>query len=148
MPMHPDKKRRFVRHPSDIPIEITKTDLPFEGGKPHLRDVSFTGLSFVCREHPKKDSIIHFRIPDVDPVFEADGRVAWSVKESNGHRVGVEFLGKMDAYRGRMVEQVCYIEHYRRELSKEQGLEVGSEEAARDWIKKYAAEFPPLYLLL
>jgi len=140
----PKEKRKFLRHPSDIPIEVTEVNVPFDGGKTRLEDMSLAGLSFICHNCPQKDSIIHFRIPHVDPAFEADGRVAWFVKEEDGHRIGVEFLGKVDAFRGRMVEQVCYIEHYRRELSKERGEEVSSEEAAQDWIKKYASEFPQL----
>lgn len=144
MPSHPDKKRKFVRHPSDIPIEIMETDLHYEGNKSHLRNISFTGLSFVCQHNLKKNAIIHFRIPYVEPVFEADGRVVWSLEEEKGHRIGVEFLGEIDAYRGRMVEQVCYIEHYRRELGRERGEEVSSEDAAKNWIEKYAAEFPSI----
>lgn len=136
--------RKFIRHPFDIPIEVTEVNMPFEGERETLQDVSLTGLSFVCKNCPEKGSVIRFRIPVVDPVFEVEGRVAWFTKGEEGYRVGVEFLGLNDAFRGRMVEQVCYIEHYRRKLSKERGEEVSSEEAAVDWIKKYAADFPPL----
>ena len=136
--------RKFLRHPSDIPIEVTEVNMPFEGEREKLQDVSLTGLSFVCKNCPEKGSVIRFRIPVVDPVFEIEGRVAWVTKGEEGYRVGVEFLGLNDAFRGRMVEQVCYIEHYRKKLSKERGEEVSSEEAGVDWIKKYAADFPQL----
>ena len=144
MTTDPKNSRQFVRHPSDIPIEITEMNRPYDEEKTRLQDVSFMGLSFVSRHCPENGSQIYFRIPFVNPVFEANGRVVWSSKEENGHRIGVEFLGKVDAYRGRMVEQVCYIEHYRRELSRARGVEVSSEEAAKDWIEKYAADFPPI----
>ncbi len=136
--------RRFLRHPFDIPIEVTEVDMPFEGERETLQDVSLAGLSFICKSCPEKGSLIRFRIPVVEPVFEAEAMVAWSSKGEDGYRVGAEFLGINDAFRGRMVEQVCYIEHYRRKLSKERGEEVSSEEAAVDWIKKYAADFPQL----
>ena len=137
-------KRSFLRHPADIPIEVTEVDLPYGGDRVRLKDVGLSGLSFICKISPKKGSIIRFRIPVVDPVFEVEARVAWSSRGEGGYRVGVEFLGVIDAFRGRMVEQVCYIEHYRIKLSKERGEEVSSEEAAVDWIKKYAADFPRL----
>ena len=136
--------RKFLRHPSDIPIEVTEVNMPFEGERETLQDVSLAGLSFVCKVCPEEGSVIRFRIPVVDPVFEVEGRVAWSSKSEEGYRVGVEFLGLNDAFRGRMVVQVCYIEIYRRALSEERGEEVSSEEAAADWIKKYAEDFPQI----
>ena len=140
----PKDKRKFLRHPSDIPIEITEIDMPFEGERTTLKDVSLAGLSFICQHCPETGSLIRFRIPVADPVFEVNGRVAWFSKTAEGYRVGVEFLGINDAFRGRMVEQVCYIEQYRKKVSEERGEEVSSEEAAVEWIKKYAADFPPL----
>ena len=137
-------KRRFLRHPSDIPIEVTAANFPIKDHWQPLTDVSLEGLSFVCDCCPEKDAIIRFRIPVVDPVFEAEGRVAWCSRVKDGYRVGVQFLGINDAFRGRMVEQVCYIEHYRKKLSEERGEEVSSDEAAVEWIKRYAAEFPQL----
>jgi len=137
-------KRQFLRHPSDIPIEITEIDTPSEVKRTKLQDVSLAGLSFICKESPNIGSLIHFRIPVVDPIFEVNGRVVWFKKIKEGYHVGVEFLSINDAFRGRMVEQVCYIEEYRKKMSDERGEEVSSEEAAVDWIKKYAAEFPLL----
>ncbi|MDY6992513.1 MAG: hypothetical protein SVR94_07890 [Pseudomonadota bacterium] len=48
-----------------------------------------------------------------------------------------------DAFRSRMLEQVCQIEKYRQSL-EQQGRTISIEEAAMEWISRYAAEFPPL----
>ncbi len=136
--------RKYLRHPTDIPVEITDGDVNPEKKRQQMEDVSIEGLSFACDRSLDVGGIIRFRIPVVDPVFEAEGRVAWCREGEDGFSVGVEFLGINDAFRGRMVEQICYIEHYRRELSRERGVEVSSDEAALEWIKKYASTFPQL----
>ena len=41
-----------------------------------------------------------------------------------------------------MVEQICHIEQYRREVLKKEGRRLSSEEAASEWIVKYASDFP------
>lgn len=43
-----------------------------------------------------------------------------------------------------MVEQVCYIEHYRAEIKLTEGRELGTEEAAKEWISLFASQFPHL----
>tara|TARA_R110001592_G_scaffold59660_13_gene181124 strand:+ start:5431 stop:5568 length:138 start_codon:yes stop_codon:yes gene_type:complete len=40
-----------------------------------------------------------------------------------------------------MVEQVCQIENYRREVKKREGRELDPEEAAVEWIAAYAEDF-------
>lgn len=82
--------RKFLRHPFDIPIEVTEVNMPFEGERETLQDVSLSGLSFICKSCPEKGSVISFRIPVVEPVFEVEGRVAWSSKGEGGYRVGVK----------------------------------------------------------
>ena len=47
-----------------------------------------------------------------------------------------------DVFRARMVAQVCYIEDYRRSIARAEGRELSSEEAAGEWIAKYASKFP------
>jgi hypothetical protein len=46
------------------------------------------------------------------------------------------------AYGVRVVEQVCYIEHYRQGTLRTQGRALSSEQAAQEWIGGYAAGFP------
>jgi hypothetical protein len=54
----------------------------------------------------------------------------------------VQFLDAADAFRARMVEQVCSIERYRREVRRREGRVLSGQEAAEEWIREHAARFP------
>jgi ABC-type Fe3+-hydroxamate transport system substrate-binding protein len=44
-----------------------------------------------------------------------------------------------------MVGQVYQIEHYRQEVEQLEGRILGSEEAAEEWIQRYAADFNRIF---
>lgn len=133
--------RKFIRHPADIPIEITPGSAA--GSKTGaLGDVSHGGLSFTSREHYGIGNLLTIRIPASRPPFETTVRVVWSREEDGRFVIGVEFLDKEDVFRMRMVEQVCHIEHYRNEVRRDEGRELTSEQAALEWINKCADVFP------
>jgi hypothetical protein len=132
--------RRFIRHPTDIPIEVLQGTR--EGDAQPLRDVSHGGLSFRYPQPVAVGHIIRMRIALTQPVFETDARVIWCQAEGAAWQVGVEFLDPQDRFRARMVEQVCHIEQYRREQSDHAGRQLTSHEAALEWIEKFASVFP------
>jgi len=134
-------RRAFIRHTADVPIEVRTVP----GGPAQAREsvnVSTGGLSFTTDERLEVGSTIEVRIPEVDPPFEAPARVVWASPEGERHCVGVQFLEASDAFRVRMVEQVCSIERYRREVQEREGRALTSQEAASEWIGKYAGRFP------
>lgn len=133
--------RRFIRHPSDIPIHFAVKDSATFDAKP-LRDVSRGGLSFDSDIPLEVGSIIYIEIPVKQPAYTAQGRVAWCRKHLKGFAVGVEFENASTSFSVRMVEQVCYIEHYRKTVAECEGRELNSEEAAAEWVEKFAAKFP------
>lgn len=134
-------RRTFIRHTAGVPLEVTCVP-----GSPASTlqsvNVSTGGLSFVSDEHHALGAIIQVRIPTVDPPFEARARVVWTKPEGDGYCVGVEFLDANDAFRSRMVEQVCAIEQYRDEVRENEGRELTQQEAAAEWIGRYAGRFP------
>ena len=73
--------------------------------------------------------------------FEAEGRVAWCRAHEDAYRVGIEFVAESEAFRARLVEQVCHIERYHQKARAE-GRTLSEEEAAIEWISRYAASFP------
>jgi len=134
--------RQFIRHPIDVPIEI-RTERAAPGAAVQTHDISLGGLAVYSAEAVEPGSMIEVRIPYVQPAFEARARVAWChPHEQGGHEVGVSFLDAEDAFLARMVEQVCYIEDYRKSVAREEGRHLSSEDAAHEWIAKYAAKFP------
>ena len=49
-----------------------------------------------------------------------------------------------EAFKVRMVEQICHIEHYRKEVLASEDRRLTSQEAATEWIGKYSSKFPDL----
>ncbi|HEU0054826.1 MAG TPA: PilZ domain-containing protein, partial [Longimicrobium sp.] len=116
-----------------------------EGGAEEAREsvnVSKGGLSFATDHEVRPGDVIRVRIDEVDPPFEANARVAWAKPEGGCWCVGVQFLDASDAFRARMVEQVCSIERYRQEVEEAEGRRLTSQEAAAEWIARYAGRFP------
>ncbi len=132
--------RKYIRHPSDIPIEIDVDEQHDEYDT--LNNVSSGGLSFHSQMALEVGKIISLRIPAVQPPFETKARVMWCQDNGEAFDIGVELLDKEQAYRARMVEQVCHIEHYKREILQREGRALSGEEAAREWIDLYADHFP------
>ena len=133
--------RRFLRHPSDVPIRYSLREV-IADERDYLRNIGEGGLCFSSRLAIQPGTGIHIQIPIVDPVFEVDGIVAWCHHHGAVFEVGVRFEGIEDRYGVRMVEQVCHIEHYRHEVRAREGRSMTSEEAALEWIQKYADRFP------
>lgn len=142
-----NNRRRHVRHEADIPIEVWLGDL-VANNKEYLNNISFGGLSFRSHSQVPIKTIIKIRIPLVRPVFEANAEVKWcqpNKAETGVFDVGVEFISAAtdkDKFRIRMLEQICHIETYKHEVKESQGRCLSGEEAALEWISKFADKFP------
>ncbi|MDZ7748706.1 MAG: PilZ domain-containing protein [Halofilum sp. (in: g-proteobacteria)] len=133
------RERTYIRHPARVPIRVTSVSA---AGASEVADVSYGGLSFTCPERQQAGAEIELRIPDVDPGFRGRARVVWCRSTRDGYRVGVRFLDPHDAFRSRMVEQLCAIEGYRREVLEREGRRLTGDQAAAEWIRRYADGFP------
>ena len=133
--------RRYIRHPSDIPIEFDLEDSNHWKTE-RLKDIGAGGLSFSCDRTIEIGSCLHVRIPTVDPSFEVLARVVWCTRRKSDYEIGLEISDSEQAFRTRMVEQICHIEHYKREVLEQEGRQLSGKEAATEWIAKFAAEFP------
>lgn len=135
--------RKYIRHPSDIPIEVDVDGVDVQDIQ-SLHDVSFGGLSFISNNRIKPGSNIKITIKFVKPSFQSMTVVKWCRKRDDHYDVGVLFCDPEDAYRARMIEQVCHIEHYKRRVFENEGRVLTGEEAAMEWILRYAAKFPEM----
>ncbi len=133
--------RNFIRHPADIPIEVTTAD---QGGgrAPRLVNVGLGGLAFRSQTAFRPAHVVKVRIPFVRPAFETTARVAWCRASDGEYELGLAFIDPDDAFRARMVEQVCHIEHYRKQVRDAEGRELTTEEAALEWVARNAPQFP------
>jgi hypothetical protein len=136
-----DTRREFIRHTIDVPLEVETV----ESGGPRVEhgiNVSHGGLAFETDACLQEGATIRLRIPTVNPPFEATARVAWCRPEGRSFLVGVQFTDAGVAFRSRMVQQVCSIENYRKEVLQREGRQLTSQAAAAEWIDRYAGRFP------
>ena len=107
-----------------------------------LTNVSLGGLSFISRQPFKVGQSASVCIPLLQQDNKLQGTVVWCEKSHLGYEIGVEFEGSRDIFRLRMIEQICHIEHYRKEIKLAEGRDLSSEQAAKEWISQYADDFP------
>jgi hypothetical protein len=139
--------RKFIRHPVDVPIQVTTNWVEDENDEnldQTITNVSLGGLAFVS---PKPLELLE-RVQVCIPVLDRDntliGNVVWCEKSGAAYEIGIEFEKSRDVFRLRMIEQICHIEHYRREVLRNEGRELSIQVAASEWISKYAGDFPAL----
>ncbi len=102
------EKRKYPRHPVEISIDYkisgesaSKTDL--------TQNISFGGLCFQTRSEVTPGTLLTLRFPTINPIFEVAGKVAWCSAKKGKVEVGVQFLDENDAYRARMIEEICHL---------------------------------------
>ncbi len=135
--------RSYIRHPSDIPLEYKLESLG-DSATLNLNNVSYGGVSFNSDEPIKTGSVIELKILFVQPEFVSKCQVTWCQLEGEYYVIGAMFLEQNDLYMARMVEQICHIEHYKNEILRREGRSMSGEQAAAEWISKFACNFPKL----
>lgn len=133
--------RQFIRHPADIPIECRITRLG--SGRRHcLKNISQGGLCFQTSNALRRGCIIQITIPVQEPAFEMTGTIVWCRRTNSHYDVGVQFADADTEFLVRMVEQICQIHHYQREVLEKEGRVLSGAEAAAEWVARYAQDFP------
>lgn len=131
--------RKFVRHPSSIPVELSVARAPCNG-VPQLRNICNGGFACAVNEPIAVGSSVQLRIPLIWPEYRGCGVVVWCSDTPPAYEVGIEF-GAQDVFKTKMVEQLCQIEQYRQRILTDEGRTLDSEQAAQEWIERYAKEF-------
>lgn len=138
--MSDSNSRAYIRHPSDIPLHWrVSSDAP---AQVRMKDISEGGLAFHADEAIAVGASIEIGIPIEEPAVTICGDVVWcQCGGGGGYEVGVRFCDGDERFRMRMVEQVCHIEHFRRETRARTGRDLSAEDAAIEWIGLYARDF-------
>ena len=134
--------REYIRHPSDIPIDFHKVeDESLE--RECLLNISEGGLCFHSERKLREGSVILIEIPVRAPVFKIAGVVVWCKQhDQTDFEVGVQFQNITVESSVRIIEEICHIEHYKKEILENEGRDLTSEQAAAEWIEKHADTFP------
>ena len=136
------QSRSFIRHPTDIPIYWSLGEIVPPGGE-HLRNISEGGLAFNSFHDIPVGASIEIHIPVVRPEVSVKGAVVWCRPNEDGcFEVGVRFIDAGQHFKMRMVEQVCHIEQYKKELFENEGRALTGKQAAMEWIKRSGKDFP------
>jgi hypothetical protein len=141
--------RKFIRHPVDVPIKVISSRVEDEQDIDEnldqtITNVSLGGLAFESQTPFTITDRVRITIPALERDNSLIGSVAWCDEADDGYVIGIEFEKSRDFFRMRMIEQICHIEHYRGEVLRTQGRELSAQEAAAEWISKYADDFPAL----
>jgi len=132
--------RNYIRHPTSIPIHVSLGSQNHEQVK--VRNLSVGGLCFITDILLKVGAVVDLLIPFVKPDYKGAGVIVWRREQSpTEFEVGVRFASDDEYFRVRMMEQVCQIEAYRQRLLADEGRDLSAEQAALEWIGKYAANF-------
>lgn len=138
-----EKVRQYIRHPVDIPLEYVITGESFEK-RDFAKNISIGGICFQTEEKLSSGLILVVTIPSIDEKFEGIGRVVWCLERHDRFEVGIEFVDEEDAYRARLIEQICYIKKYQKDILEQEGRELSDEAAAEEWTRIFAKNFPAI----
>ncbi|MGE8361486.1 PilZ domain-containing protein [Pseudomonas sp.] len=132
--------RRFLRHPSEMPVELVLRKQAFVP-KQRLHNISLGGVACNSSRGFRRGAAVELRIPLFGEQARYPGIVAWCRRTDDNYLVGVAFIDEDTLFRARMVEQVCQIEQYRHLREQESGEQVPIENAAQEWIAQHAPEY-------
>lgn len=132
--------RQFLRHPSDMPVELVQRKHAFLP-RQRLHNISLGGVACNSPKGFRRGTAVELRIPLLGEQARYSGVVAWCRKQPGDYLVGIAFIDEETLFRARMVEQVCQIEHYRHLREQELGQPLPVEAVAKEWIAQHAASF-------
>jgi hypothetical protein len=137
--------RRHIRHVTGIPIEVNLDyHKSYKAEDDTITNVSLGGLCFIADDRLDINEPIQVRFPVLNRETSLDGKVVWCNKIDKGYEVGLEFDDPDEVERLKMIEQVRHIEQFREEVESREGRKLSGEQAAREWISRYAGEFSAL----
>lgn len=125
-----EQRRRYIRHPSDVPITYELIGQPVFRAAP-LKNISLGGVC--CRRGAWRRGLAPFPHRSRAPSLLAQGRVVWCHARPGYYEIGLQFLDADTGFRARMVEQICHIEQYKRLTLEQEGRQISSEAAAQEY---------------
>ncbi len=133
--------RQYTRQSTEIPIAASIANQR-ESSNSSLVNLSVGGLCCESSRFIPIGTIINIGIPIDNPIYVEQGVVSWcNERQHEVYDVGICFNKGNETFRSRMVEQVCQIEEYKKEVLEAEGRALNSEQAAKEWINKYADSF-------
>lgn len=134
--------RKHVRHVTGVPVEVrVEYSNNLSDG---ITNISHGGLSFIASDKLEAGEVIKVGCPLLKQESSLSGKVAWCKKTAAGYEVGLEFNDPAEVERMKMVEHICQIESFRRQIEETEGRQLSGEQATREWVSRFAGDFSAL----
>ncbi|MGH1430710.1 MAG: PilZ domain-containing protein [Neptuniibacter sp.] len=132
------EQQRVIHHPEEFSIELQQKKTPYP-----ISD-KFLNLKLVCHSSTPFSSgeSVAIHLPTVSNNEEVMGVVEWCNSAQRGFELGIKFSDPNELMRLRMLEQICFIKRYRNHVLHIEGRDLSDQDAALEWIAKYARLFP------
>lgn len=100
-------------------------------------------MAFVWSRRLRHGTNLTILLPVRTKVFELTASVVYSRKipRKQAYLTGVCFRDAGTAFRAKLAEETLEIIDYQRRISVREGRQVSEEEAAAEWVRRYAASF-------
>ncbi len=128
----------YMRHPEEIPVSLQQAeqDLTHQDGDQSIGVICHCATGYASGEQ------VRLMIPAIAPNINPLGTIDWCQPHHSGYELGIRFETGDNAMRARMLEQLCHIYRYRQRILQRQQRYLSLDQAAAEWIERYAALFP------
>jgi hypothetical protein len=109
------ERRKFVRHPAEIPIEYEHSG-EVSNDSQHTKNVSFGGLCFQTDRPLETGEILTVCFTTINPSYKIRGKVAWRSKNQDSFDIGIEFLDNKDAQLAKIIEEIIQIKNFQKQI--------------------------------
>ncbi|MBY4676655.1 hypothetical protein [Marinobacterium arenosum] len=135
-----DSLQVFIRHPDEIPLELSSFD-SYDETRSESRQ-----LGLICNSPHRFEngSSIRIAFPFIDKSESSDliGVVNSCRKINSDYELAIAFPNQDSAMRMRMLEQRARIYLYQQKMAQLYDRHLSEQDAALEWIDRYAANFP------
>ncbi len=108
------EKRKYIRHPAKISLEYRifgEQEIKTETTK----DISFGGICFRGQDYIEPGTTLKLKFPSVHTNYEVAGQVVWCSQKKDHVEMGLQFLDENEAYRARLIEEICHLKSVQEE---------------------------------
>ena len=137
---------KHIRHLTGVAIEVSSGQVPVDVHDCEdatITNVSLGGLSFTANDRLDISNPIEARFPVLREERVLGAWVVRCEKTPRGYEVGLEFDDPEEIDRLKVVEHICHIENYRKEIESREGRKINSEQASLEWVSRFASNFRP-----
>ncbi len=115
------EKRKYIRHPAEIPIEYKISGQTLEKTD-YTKNISFGGLCFQAQTYIEPGTVLIIKFPTISSKLEVVGKIVWCSQKKEYVDMGVEFQDKNEAYRAKIIEEICYLKNHQRKIFERDGV--------------------------